>query len=170
MKNRPIGVLVDALRKLGANVEYIDKEAFFRLKHLEEMPYFPNLKYIGDQAFERSGIKKVELSDTVEYIGLCAFSEIDLEEISIPSGVKYISGNAFCDTPWIDNQTGFVIEGDNILISYPNEETVVIPVGVKSIGLSRWEHTKVRKIYVPSTITNYDNCFIASVKQVKKAL
>ncbi len=40
MKNRPIGILVDALRKLGADIEYVEKEGFPPLRitgnpHLE---------------------------------------------------------------------------------------------------------------------------------------
>lgn len=40
MKNRPIGILVDALRNLGAKVEYVEKEGF------------PPLKITGIQALE----------------------------------------------------------------------------------------------------------------------
>lgn len=40
MKNRPIGILVDALRNLGAKVEYVEKEGF------------PPLKITGSQALE----------------------------------------------------------------------------------------------------------------------
>ena len=32
MKNRPIGILVDALKSLGANIEYLEKEGFPPLK------------------------------------------------------------------------------------------------------------------------------------------
>ena len=42
MKQRPILFLVDALRKLGANISYVEKEGFPPLKIIEHSPQYPD--------------------------------------------------------------------------------------------------------------------------------
>ena len=50
---------------------------------------------IGDSAFERKGIMKVTLPDSVEVIGTRAFSQSGLDEIELPKNLRTIGANAF---------------------------------------------------------------------------
>lgn len=152
----------------GVNLEYIGEAAFMNAK---EIPELRKVKHIGDCAFTNACIKDFYFSDVLEYIGEYAFFGSNLEKVDIPSSVKYIGMSAFYNTPWLNKQEGYVIVGDNILLSYPTEEEIIVPENVKSIRVRddttydkelKKDISKfcdVRKIYIPDSVIDMDDYF-----------
>ena len=108
-------------------VESVCDNAFYFIKSIKEVQFPKSLKQIGENAFEFTNLKKVDLkskeinigkgittlpmwafsgsanlkklkiSKTVEEINANAFSKTGLKEINIPSGVKRIGPNIFSE-------------------------------------------------------------------------
>lgn len=118
---------------------------------------FPNsVKTIGDYACYRSGIKSVTLGENVENFGTWVFSRSALQEIDWPGSIKTIPNSTFyfCRNMQrltlgeglekIDFQTGCTVANPvvypqslkviNSFFSCPNQEAVIIPDGVTTIG------------------------------------
>ena len=85
MKERPIALLVDALRKLGAEIEYLENEGY------------PPLKFNG---FSASGVSEIEIDGTVssQYI-----SALMMAGPSLPNGIKIeLLGNVVASWPYLE--------------------------------------------------------------------
>jgi len=121
MKERPIALLVDALRKLGAKIEYIGNEGY------------PPLKFSG---FKDSGLSEIEIDATVssQYI-----SALMMAGPSLPNGIKiYLLGDVVASWPYLEltwNQMQKVgISGDfsQKLIAIPNQEFKATAISIES--------------------------------------
>ena len=53
------------------------------------------MRFIGNKAFFKSGLKSVELKEGLETIGARAFAVTPLETVHIPKSVKVIGAQAF---------------------------------------------------------------------------
>lgn len=84
MKNRPIGVLVDALRSIGANVEYVDKDGF------------PPLRIVGNPELEGG---EISLPGNVssQYI-----SALLMVGPSLKNGLKLVLTDKIVSRPYIN--------------------------------------------------------------------
>lgn len=92
--------------------------------------------------------------DTVE-IGEGAFYGcVSLESVSVPQSVTTIGAYAFYDTLWLNEQSGQVTAGDNILIAYNgSEETVTIKSDVKKIAPCAFiNNRELKSVTVPSGV------------------
>jgi hypothetical protein len=116
-----------------------------------------NLISIGDYAFsDVEGLNNIKFSENVEYIGAYAFLDVDNIDITIPNTIKVIGVNAFVGTEISKNMDDYAIYGDNILIHFPNEETVIVPEGVKVVsntGSKLATCSMIKEIYIPDTVT-----------------
>lgn len=116
---------------------------------------------IGEFAFARSGLKEIEIPESVEKIDYGAFYHCDsLTNVSVPSTVKEIDANAFAKTPWLtsllnNGSSPFVIVGDGILIAYSGTDSVVnIPDSVKQIGAEVFkDHMGITAVNIPDSVT-----------------
>lgn len=139
----------------GENVEEIRVAAFEDCSFAEDFTFSEKLSYIGGSAFRGArNIGRVELGDSLEYIGYSAFGFSDVDELYIPESVPFIGTDAFSRTTWLKEQEGYVTAGDDILISFPVEETVMIPEGVRMISISDdfFENDTISEIYIPDTV------------------
>ena len=84
MKMRPIGVLVDALRKLGASIEYLEKEGF------------PPLK-IGSPQIGKTNQLKISANISSQYI-----SALLMIAPSLPSGLTLELSDKIVSLPYIE--------------------------------------------------------------------
>ncbi len=84
MKNRPIGVLVDALRKLGANVEYVEKDGF------------PPLRIVGNTELE-GGVISLPGNVSSQYI-----SALLMVGPSLKKGLKLVLTDNIVSRPYIN--------------------------------------------------------------------
>lgn len=148
----------------GENVEEIRSAAFKNCSFAEDFTFSEKLSCIGDGAFSGArNIGRVELGDSLEYIGDFAFCVSDVDGLYIPESVQFIGRNAFRGTTWLKEQEGYVTAGDDILISFPVEETVMIPEGVRMISLSNGNlrNETITGIYIPDTVKVIENPMIS---------
>lgn len=91
---------------------------------------------INDGAFQKnSRISKVILPDSLTSIGSVAFYECyNLRDINISSKVTDIENNAFIDCRKLADENGFVIFNNTLFGYYGDDDIVVIPEGVETIG------------------------------------
>lgn len=138
----------------GENVEEIRASAFKVCSFAEPFPFSDKLKIIGGSAFSRvQGMEHIQLNEQLEYIGTHAFYYAKIENLEIPENVSHIGYSAFEGTKWFGDQEGYLIVGQNILIKFPEEETVVIPDGVRMVGISDCFGDEVTKnIYIPNSV------------------
>lgn len=141
------------------NVEEIQTGAFSKCSFAMPYPFSGNLINIGSDAFLKAkGIGKVQLNEKLEHIGGDAFRNAELEDIEIPESVLYIGNGAFYHTEWFDARDGYVIVGQNILIKCPEQETVMIPDGVRMVSLSGClENENLKDIYIPRSVEVIEN-------------
>ena len=83
MKERPIGILVDALRSLGANIEYADKEGY------------PPLR-IGYSALDRDDRVSIAADTSSQYI-----SSLLMLAPTLPNGLKLTLEGKIVSLPYI---------------------------------------------------------------------
>ena len=162
--------------ELPKYLEEIGGKAFKECKDLETVWFGENTKVVRAMAFDScTKLKNVYLNEGVEEIEAYAFwGTQQLETIIIPSSVIRIGSFSFKDsglkevifqgekarielrtfenTPWIDNQEGFLICGDNVLVCYNGtEEVVQVPDGVKYISASFENAKEYKEVYLPDT-------------------
>ena len=88
--------------------------------------------------YANEDIKKVVIPSTVTKIGSQAFSEcVNLTEIDIPSSVKTIGDAAFQNCIWLTK--------------------VSLPEGLTKLGYRLFKNTGVKKITIPSSVTEFAN-------------
>lgn len=107
MKQRPIGVLVDALRQLGAQVEYAEKDGF------------PPLHIVGNSQLEGG---EVRLSGSVSSQYLSALLMIGPK---LKKGLKLISSDKMISRPYID-MTLSVMRHFGAKASWKDGQTIVV--------------------------------------------
>ena len=113
MKNRPIGVLVDALRSLGAEIEYVEKEGF------------PPLKIVGNSNLEGGD---VTLSGSVSSQYLSALLMIGPK---LRRGLRLVSPDKMISRPYID-MTLAVMRDYGAQAEWEDDKTIVVkPVGYR---------------------------------------
>jgi hypothetical protein len=159
---------IDVTISGGKNLEVIEASAFEHCIFDEDFTFSENLTSIGYSAFYNAqGINNIELGEKVEYIGsdaFSSFSSVELIDITIPDSVKIISVNALRRTKISEELADYAICGDNILIHFPNEETVIVPEGVKVVSdTGRKRKCIIKEMYIPDTVTYIcgnliDNC------------
>ncbi len=144
--------------------ESIAQRKFYKQKSLTEYEISETIKKIGRLAFAESGLKTVDIPESVTEIEYGAFlSCVDLADVKIPATVSHIGTKAFEGTAWLNNWRNgdgtsdgdFLIVGDGILFAYKgNSAHVEIPDGVKQIGSEVFKgHTEILDVAVPASVT-----------------
>ncbi len=147
-----------------AEDESIAQRKFYKQKSLTEYEISETIKKIGRLAFAESGLKTVDIPESVTEIEYGAFlSCVDLADVKIPATVSHIGTKAFEGTAWLNNWRNgdstsdgdFLIVGDGILLAYKgNSAHVEIPDGVKQIGSEVFKgHTEILDVAVPASVT-----------------
>jgi len=85
MKQRPIGVLVDALRKLGANIDYLENEGY------------PPLKIHSPDSFGHSNQVTISAGTSSQYI-----SALLMIAPTLPNGLELILDGEIVSRPYIE--------------------------------------------------------------------
>ena len=162
--------------ELPKYLEMVGGFAFNECKNLETVYFGENTKKVRAFAFEDCiKLKNVYLNEGLEEMEYDAFGGTEqLEKIVIPSSVKKINRLVFKDsglkevifegenarieertfenTPWLEEQEGFLICGDNALVCYNGtEEVVQVPDGVKYISASFENAKEYKEVYLPDT-------------------
>lgn len=139
----------------------ISSQAYYAKKNMDGYQIPAGIHSIGDFAFARSTLSSIVIPEGVTDIGYAAFYHCNnLTDVSIPSSVVNIEGNAFDNTPYINNfksdisSGDFLIVGDGILLAYSGSNAVVtIPEGVKQIAPSVFSgHTEITGVDLPASL------------------
>ena len=148
--------------KLCDGIEYIDTNAFYNCEELEGVDLPLSLNKIGEYAFAKSGIKAIEIPDTVSVIGKecfancenlvyaklpapmdiipeSCFSECEnLKKVIMPEAVAVIKHGAFisCDKLKLDKVPETCVVIEDYALSGPDFKTdeLILPKSLEVIG------------------------------------
>lgn len=134
------------------------------------------LKTIGDNAFQDSGLEEITIPDGVTNLGDLAFYQCkELETVNIPAGVTSIKYNTFqfCDkltefNVAKDNATyssadGYLLSKDKKkLMIFPtgkaNNEFVLLPPSITTIGMySFYNCPNLTHVTIPKKVTEFES-------------
>ena len=121
---------------LPASVEDIGPYAFYYSKGLVSMD-LSSVRFIGEGAFNESGIQSVSLGNGLEHIGEGAFSDSRLASIhNIPASIDTIPRKAFYRTPLADFTLGENVKyiGDQAFYECKQLTNLSIPAALEEIG------------------------------------
>ena len=124
-----------------SKVRIIDDHAFAYCKKLRNVFMHDNIEFIGEFCFDSCELEKLRLSNSLIAIPDCAFLFNEIEHIDIPQNIRRIGSCAF---------------DGNIL-----DEELIIPEGVEIIESEAFCCTAIKKVSLPSTLTEiaYDFYF-----------
>ncbi|NMP37739.1 MAG: leucine-rich repeat protein [Clostridiales bacterium] len=138
------------------------------------------LTTIGDRAFYYcTELTSVVIPNSVQSIGAQAFSGCEsLENITVSQYASYIGTEAFGDTPWLNARSGYVIEGDGILIkAQENDTTATIPELVKYVNSDAFTaygtdgkklpETRIRRIKLSDSVTGIGRDAFSNFKSLE---
>lgn len=122
---------------LSANLKVIEDSAFFGCSKLLEVSLPTGLEVIGLCAFAFSGLKKINLPESLVQMGQECFSETKLEYIKIPSGIDMIPSLAFAGSKELREVV--ICEGvtgieENAFAECKSLKTVTIPDSISYMG------------------------------------
>lgn len=158
-------------------VTSIDSRAFYGMYNLTSVIIGDSVKTIGNSAFQFcSNLKSITIPDAVTKIDTSAFAGCNLTSVIIPNSVDTIGPNAFYLTknivysgnaegsPWGALTVNGIIDGDfvysdaektNLTAYIGNEENVVIPETVTSIGIYAFRGCgNITTITIPITVVS----------------
>ncbi len=117
-------------------VTEIGVRAFYYCKGLTSVVIPDSVTCIGETAFANcKDLTSVTMPDSVTSIGDRAFEDCSaLNRITIKENVTSIGNEAFKGCTGLADENGFVIFNDILFCYAGNDEHVIIPNGVKSIG------------------------------------
>ena len=81
---------------LGKNLLFIGEYAFCECKSLMTIQWNMTLRAIEVGAFQRSGLKKVYIPESVDYIGASVFAETGVMSVVLPEHLTAISNRLWC--------------------------------------------------------------------------
>ena len=122
----------------GLKVTEIGSNSFEKCNNIETV-VIPDTVTVISGAFGRTSLRSIDIPDSVKVIESGAFEYCEnLEEVTGGKNVEAVGKDVFICTPWLENQkkqSCFVCLGDVLIdVSACNENEVVVPDGIKSIG------------------------------------
>lgn len=135
-------------------------QAYYKSRDMKDYRMADTIQEIGEFAFARSNLEKIEIPKGVTTIGYGAFYYCkDLRNVVIPSTVTDIAPKAFEGSLWIENwkkggDGDFLIVGDGILLAYKGHyATLTIPENVKKIAPGVFEeHFELVQVTFPDSL------------------
>ena len=135
--------------KKGTNEVYVsyDSEETYKSTHslLENITLPEGVKEIGEKAFKRSFIESVKLPESLSKIGFEAFSKSALKSVTIPSGIKELNGT---------------------FDSCKSLAKANLPAGLKKIGTCAFYNCPIKKLKLPSSVTEIDSGCLKGTREV----
>ena len=128
-------------------VERIADMAFWCCQVPSKMIIPGSVKVVGDSAFQRSGIRYLEIQEGVTKLDAYAFWECwELKSVKLPSTLTEIGQSAFADTAI---------------------KKVVLPSGLKVMKEILFENTALESIVIPEGVTTIKHRAFASCERLK---
>lgn len=138
-------------------IKYIGNE-FSGFCNLKSIVFPDSLQEISEDAFCNCvSLPEVVLPKYVQSVGSHAFSDCtNLKNIICQAETVKFGSNIFRNTPWLKNQTNFVLLGNTLLTYIGNSEKVVLPDTVKNVA----ENAFSQNSYITELIWNHQACII----------
>ncbi len=140
--------------ELPSGLTGIDFAAFRDTYALKSIELPETLEYIGESAFNASGITSIKIPDSVERIGDSAFYGSDLETLDLGNGITSIEYDAFSYTPL----TGVVLPdsltylGGRAFKECQQLKTLSIGSGLTYIAWEAFKGTGLESVTIPGNI------------------
>lgn len=137
-----------------SSLDSIMRDAFLTCRNLEDFEFPNSLKYIGQYAFQESGLKHVSFSNKVA-IDECAFEYcLNLESVLLPEGIDTIKTFAFGYCMNLTSvqipQSAKTIE-DFAFICAPLN-SIILPDSLESIGCNAFSNANITSIKFPNSL------------------
>lgn len=110
--------------------------------HIEGYP----VVRIGESAFEKCGIKRIFLPDSINSIGKSAFSMCDVESIVLPDGLRYIADSAFSGCSFL--------------------KQIYLPSSLRHIGCAAFSSSGISSIEIPNGVQEISSNAFSSCKNL----
>lgn len=133
-------------------------QAFYRNDSLEEVSLKDGITEIGQFAFARSTLKKIEIPEGVTDICYGAFYHCDdLEKVVLPDSVMNVEPKAFAFTAMMENfknsGTAFLVNGGVLLAYNGSDSQVFVPGGIRVIAAEVFAgHEEIESIRLPDSV------------------
>lgn len=133
-------------------------QAFYRNGSLEEVVLREGITEIGQFAFARSSLRKIEIPEGVTDICYGAFYHCDgLESVVLPETVVNVEPKAFNFTAmmdrFIEGGTDFLVNGGVLLAYNGSSSQVFVPGGIRVIAAEVFAgHTEIEGIRLPDSV------------------
>lgn len=102
--------------QLGSGLKTLEESAFYSCRNLSKVIFnSPELKTIGNSAFDQTAITELVLPQNLEEIGKSAFYWTNIESITLPATLKSIYANSFStlsDVTCLSENPPTVMEGN----------------------------------------------------------
>lgn len=126
---------------LSSGVKTILQSSFVNCP-IDELVVPEGVEVIGRMAFNGTGLKKVELPETLVEIDEQAFYNCQLKELEIPSSVTTIGKSAF--------------RVANTALLEATLEKLILHEGLTSIGKQAFDYSNLKSVEIPTTLTALD--------------
>lgn len=141
---------------IGNSLDGIETGMFINCENLSAIQFPSNITYIGNSAFNNTGLTTVDIPDTVTSVGISAFTNCkSLQEVNIGSSVTYIADSAFSGCDLKDLTIGGKVESIGMFAfsSSQNLESVVIPNSVTEIEYGAFQNCRnLLEIEIPDSV------------------
>ena len=133
-------------------------QAFYRNDSLEDISLKKGITEIGQFAFARSTLKKIEIPEGVTDICYGAFYHCDdLESVFLPDSVMNVEPKAFAFTSMMENfensGTTFLVNGGVLLAYNGSDSQVFVPGGIRVIAAEVFAgHKEIESIRLPDSV------------------
>lgn len=133
-------------------------QAFYRNDSLEDISLKEGITEIGQFAFARSTLKKIEIPEGVTDICYGAFYHCDdLESVSLPDSVMNVEPKAFAFTSMMENfensGTTFLVNGGVLLAYNGSDSQVFVPGGIRVIAAEVFAgHKEIESVRLPDSV------------------
>ena len=140
---------------IPSSVTSIGYSAFEGCVGLTSVTIPDSVTSIGDRAFYGcSGLTSVTIPDGVTSIGGWSFYWCSsLMSVAIPSSVTNIGFAAFFECRGLANEFGFLITRGVLYGYYGEDEEIVLPDGIASIGDGAFYCSTVKSVMIPDSVT-----------------
>lgn len=134
-------------------------QAYYKNNSLQEVMLPEGIEEVGQFAFARSTVTRVDMPETVKSIGYGAFYHCDgLTDVNLPNSIENVEPEAFTHTAWVgafrdESGEDFLISG-GVLVAYKGrQEKVVVPDGVRVIAAEAFkEHMEIKEVVLPDSL------------------
>lgn len=157
---------------IPAKVTSVAYEAFRRCYSLDTVTVLGPLKFIDTQAFYESGVRHINLPNTLKEIKSNAFAASALEEIDIPGSVTKLSTAVFNECRRLKRVTfaeGLQEIHDHCFASCDSLQEAILPSTVRLLGNNVFEKdTTLRKLVVSPLVTDISPNLCSECKNLEE--